>query len=70
MKVAEAIGARAYRITKMEEVEPVLKEGTCSRRAGCDRCVIESDDKVFSMVAPGKNLEDVFDEEDLMRNLI
>ena len=29
--------------------------------------VIESDDKVFPMVAPGKNLEDCFDEKDLQK---
>ena len=63
--VAEAMGARAYRITKMEEVEPVLKEALAAGEPVVIDCVIESDDKVFPMVAPGKNLEDVFDEEDL-----
>ena len=65
VKVAEAMGARAYRITKMEEVEPVLKEALAAGEPVVIDCVIESDDKVFPMVAPGKNLEDVFDEEDL-----
>ena len=65
VKLAEAMGARAYRITKTEEVVPVLTEAiSCGEPVVID-CVIESDDKVFPMVAPGKNLEDVFDEADL-----
>ncbi len=65
VKVAEAMGAKAYRITKKEEVEPVLKEAIAAGEPVVIDCIIESDDKVFPMVAPGKNLEDVFDEEDL-----
>lgn len=67
VKLAEAMGARAYRITKMEEVEPVLKEAIAAGVPVVVDCVIESDDKVFPMVAPGKNLEDVFDEDDLKK---
>ena len=67
VKVAEAMGARAYRITKMEEVEPVLKEALAAGEPVVIDCVIESDDKVFPMVAPGKNLEDCFDEKDLQK---
>lgn len=65
VKLAEAMGAKAYRITKREEVEPVLKEAIASNEPVVIDCVIDSDDKVFPMVAPGKNLEDVFDEADL-----
>lgn len=65
VKVAEAMGARAYRITKKEEVEPVLREAIACGEPVVIDCIIESDDKVFPMVAPGKNLEDVFDANDL-----
>lgn len=65
VKLAEAMGAKAYRITRREEVEPVLKEAIAANAPVVIDCVIESDDKVFPMVAPGKNLEDVFDEADL-----
>lgn len=65
VKLSEAMGARAYRITKKEEVEPVLKEAIASDVPVVIECVIQSDDKVFPMVAPGKQLEDVFDESDL-----
>lgn len=65
VKVAEALGVKAYRITKKEEVEPVLKEAVALGAPVMVECIIESDDKVFPMVAPGKDLEDCFDESDL-----
>lgn len=65
VKLAEAMGAKAYRITKKEEVEPVLKEAIALGEPVVIECVIDSDDKVFPMVPPGKNLDDAFDEKDL-----
>ena len=65
VKLAEAMGAKAYRITKLEEVEPVLKEAVSLGEPVLVECVIENDDKVFPMVAPGKGLEESFDEQDL-----
>ena len=65
VKVAEAMGAKGYRITKREEVEPVLKEAIVAGVPVLIDCVIDSDDKVFPMVPPGKSLDDVFDEKDL-----
>lgn len=65
VKVSEALGVKAYRITKKEEVEPVLKEAIAAGAPVTIECLIESDDKVFPMVAPGKDLEDCFDEKDL-----
>ncbi len=65
VKVAEAMGAKGYRITKKEEVEPVLREAIAVGVPVLIECVIDSDDKVFPMVAPGKNLDDAFDEKDL-----
>ena len=65
-KLAEAMGAKAYRITKKEEVEPILKEAIALGEPVVIDCIIDSDDKVFPMVAPGKNLDDAFDEQDLL----
>ncbi len=65
VKVAEAMGAKGYRITKKEEVESVLREAIAAGVPVLIECVIDSDDKVFPMVAPGKNLDDAFDEKDL-----
>ena len=66
VKLAEAMGAKAYRITKKEEVEPILKEAIALGEPVVIDCIIDSDDKVFPMVAPGKNLDDAFDEQDLL----
>ena len=66
-KSLEAMGVKAYRITKKEEVEPVLREAIASNVPVMIECIIESDDKVFPMVAPGKGLEDCFDESDLSK---
>ena len=66
VKLAEAMGAKAYRITKKEEVEPVLKEAIALGEPVVIDCIIDSDDKVFPMVAPGKNLDDACDEQDLL----
>lgn len=65
VKLAEAMGARAYRITKIEEVEAVLKSALTANEPVLIDCVIDCDEKVWPMVAPGAPIEDVFTEEDL-----
>ncbi len=66
VKLAEAMGAKAYRITSKDEVEPVLMEVLALNEPVLVECVINSDDKVWPMVAPGAAIEDVFSEEDLI----
>jgi len=65
VKLAEAMGAKAYRITKKEEVEATLREAISLNIPVVIDCFIGSDDKVWPMVAPGAAIEDVFSEEDL-----
>ncbi len=65
VKLAQAMGAEAFRITKCEEVEEVLKKAIALNKPVLIDCVIDSDDKVFPMVAPGAAIEDVFSEEDM-----
>ena len=65
MKLSEAMGAKAYRISSKEEAEPVLREALESSVPVVIECIIQSDDKVFPMVAPGKNIDEAFDENDL-----
>ena len=65
VKLAEAMGAKAIRVTKKEEVEPALKEAL---NAGCPvvlDCIVDSDDKVFPMVSPGAPISEAFDAGDL-----
>ncbi len=65
VKLGEAMGAKSYRITKKEEVEEVLKEAIALKEPVLIECVIDSDDKVWPMVAPGAPIDEVFTEEDL-----
>ncbi len=65
VKLAEAMGAKAYRITKKDEVASVFKEVLALNEPVLIECIIDSDDKVWPMVAPGAAIEEVFTEEDL-----
>ncbi len=65
VKLSEAMGAKAYRITKIEEVEEVLKEVLALNEPVVVECVIDCDEKVWPMVAPGAPINEVFSEEDL-----
>lgn len=65
VKVAEGMGAKAYKVTKKEEFEPVLKEALELNVPVVIDCHIHCDDKVFPMVSPGSSLEDTFDADDL-----
>lgn len=65
VKVAEAMGAKAYRVTKKEELEPVLKEAISLNIPVLIDCYIGEDDKVFPMVAPGAPISEAFEEKDL-----
>ncbi len=65
VKLAEAMGAKGYRVTKKEEVEPVLREAIELNIPVVIDFQLESDDKVWPMVAPGAAIEEAFTEEDL-----
>lgn len=65
VKLAEAMGAKAFRITKKEEVEEILNKAIALNAPVVIDCVIDSDDKVWPMVAPGAAIEECFSEEDL-----
>ena len=68
VKVAEAMGARAIRVTKLEEVEPALKEALSADGPVVLDCWIDQDLSVYPMVPAGANLDDVFDEEDMKKD--
>lgn len=65
VKLAEAMGVKAYRISEKEEVEPVFREAMAQNGPVFIECMIDSDEKVWPMVAPGTSLEEVFNEDDL-----
>lgn len=62
VKLAEAMGAKAFRVTKKEEFAPALEEAIRLNIPCLIDCHIEKDDKVFPMVSPGASLLDTFDE--------
>lgn len=63
--LAKAMGAEALRITKREETEDALKKAMEHKGPFVIDCTIDSDEKVFPMVAPGAAIDEVFNEEDL-----
>ena len=67
VKLGEAFGIASYRITKKEELEPVLKEVITSRKPALIECLIDQDDKVWPMVAPGGAIAEAFSDEDLKK---
>ncbi|MBQ9118940.1 MAG: biosynthetic-type acetolactate synthase large subunit [Lachnospiraceae bacterium] len=67
VKLSEAMGAVAFRVTKKEEVEETLKKAMELNRPVVIECMIDSDDKVWPMVAPGAAISEAFAEEDLKK---
>ena len=65
VKLAEAMGAKAYRITSKDEVDAVLAEALNQDVPVVIECQIAEDDKVFPMVAPGGAIAEAFDANDL-----
>ncbi len=65
VKLAEAMGAKAYRVSRQEDLKPVLKEAMALNAPVLIECQINCDDKVYPMVSPGAPIQDAFDETDL-----
>ena len=68
VKLAEAMGAKAYRVTQKEELAPVLREAISLNIPVLIDCQISCDEKVFPMVSPGAPIADAFDDTDLKIN--
>ncbi|MCR4618081.1 MAG: biosynthetic-type acetolactate synthase large subunit [Lachnospiraceae bacterium] len=64
-KVAEALGCSAFKITKPEEAEEVIRKAIALKKPCLIECVIPEDDKVFPMVPAGAPISEVFDGDDL-----
>lgn len=65
VKLAEAMGAKAYRVEKKEDFEPVFREAISLNIPVVIDCQVPCDDKVFPMVSPGAPISDAFDDVDL-----
>ena len=68
VKLAEAFGAKAFRITKVEEIDDVLRKALDSNGPVLIDYLINSDKKVFPMVAPGAPINQIISEEDINNN--
>ncbi len=65
VKLAEAMGATAFRVTTREELEEALDKALAMDTPVLIDCMIDRDLKVWPMVAPGASISDVFDESDI-----
>jgi len=69
VKLAEAFGAKAFRITKEEEIDDILSKALASTEGPVlIDYVINSNKKVFPMVAPGAPINQIISEEDINNN--
>lgn len=66
VKLAEAMGAVGIRVTTKEELPKAIAKAIELNTTVVLDCMIDSDDKVFPMVPAGANIEDAFDEDDLL----
>ena len=65
VKLAEAMGAVGIRATTQEEFKEAFSSALAMGRPVVIDCQIDSDDKVWPMVAPGAAISEAFSEEDL-----
>ncbi|HEY5523724.1 MAG TPA: biosynthetic-type acetolactate synthase large subunit [Clostridium sp.] len=65
VKLAEAFGAKGYRVNKKQELRGILIEALASKTPVLIDYRIDNDKKVFPMVAPGAPINQIICEEDL-----
>ncbi len=65
VKIAEGMGAKAYRATTIDEFEEALKEAVKLNIPCVIEAQIEEDDKVFPMVPANTAISEAFSAEDL-----
>ncbi len=65
VKLAEAMGAEGIRATSQDEFKEAFAKALTLNRPVVIDCQIDSDDKVWPMVAPGAAISEAFDEDDM-----
>lgn len=65
VKMAEAMGAEGIRAESQEEFREAFAKALTLNKPVLIDCQIDSDDKVWPMVAPGADIKEAFDEDDL-----
>ncbi len=67
-KVAEACGCKGVTITSLDDFKEAFKEAMKSTdQPVVLNCLIDEDEKVWPMVAPGASISEAFSEEDMIR---
>lgn len=67
VKLAEAMGAMGIRATTRAEFDAAFEQALAADGPVVLDCAIDSDDKVWPMVAPGAPISEAFSEEDLKK---
>lgn len=67
VKLAEAMGATGIRVTTREQFDAALEQALAADGPVVLDCIIDSDDKVWPMVAPGAAISEAFSQEDLKK---
>ena len=67
VKIAEAMGAEGIRAESQEEFRQAFAKALTLNRPVVIDCQIDSDDKVWPMVAPGADIKEAFDEDDIKK---
>lgn len=67
VKLAEAMGATGIRVTTCDEFKAALQAALQLGKPIVIDCQIDSDEKVWPMVAPGAAISEAFSEEDLKK---
>jgi acetolactate synthase-1/2/3 large subunit len=57
--LANSFGVDAFRITKEDEVKPVLEKAFALNKPVVVECVISPDENVLPMIPPGKTVDDI-----------
>lgn len=65
VKVAEGMGAEGMTVTGREELDAAIQKAFAAKGPFVIDCRIDSDEKVWPMVAPGAPIHEAFTEEDL-----
>ncbi|GAA0792266.1 biosynthetic-type acetolactate synthase large subunit [Clostridium sp. AF19-22AC] len=65
VKLAEAMGAEGIRVTTQDEFKEAFAKAMELKKPIVIDCQIDSDDKVWPMVAPGAAISEAFDENDM-----
>lgn len=67
-KIAEACGCRGINVTNKQELVVAMQEALKADGPVVINCMIDCDDKVWPMVAPGASISEAFSEEDMIKN--